>query len=319
MSSINFPVNSDVLVGMTTGDDAGVYRVSDELALIQTVDFFTPIVDDPYDFGRIAVANSLSDVYAMGGVPKTAMNIVAYPLEKLGQEPLREMLEGGAEALRNADTVLLGGHSVEDDELKYGLSVTGFVHPKKILTNQGLQLGDCLVLTKPLGTGIINTAIKGGLASTELIKTVTDLMATLNRQAATTMNKFKISACTDVTGFGLLGHLAEMISGTDIGVTIETEHVPILQEAFEFGSMGFVPVGAYKNRMYRKEMILASNDFSPVLRDILFDPQTSGGLLIGCNEKQAPKLVQRLHSDGVGQAAIIGFVDNRHKNKIQLQ
>ncbi len=318
MSSIDFPVNEDVLVGMGTADDAGVYRVSDDLALIQTVDFFTPIIDDPYDFGRIAVANSLSDVYAMGGSPKTAMNIVAYPLERLGQEPLREMLAGGAEALKSADTVLLGGHSVEDDELKYGLSVTGFVHPLEILTNQGLQPGDCLILTKPLGTGIINTAIKGGLASVELIRKVTDLMATLNRQAANTMKSFEISACTDVTGFGLLGHLAEMISDTGVGVTIKTGEVPVLEEAVEFGSMGLVPVGAHNNRIYRKEMILASDDFNPVMRDILFDPQTSGGLLIGCDEKLAPELVRRLRSDGAEEATIIGWVNEQLKNKIQL-
>lgn len=303
---------------MGTADDAGVYKISDDLALIQTVDFFTPIVDDPYDFGRIAVANSLSDVYAMGGIPKTAMNIVAYPLEKLGREPLREMLAGGAEALKSADTVLLGGHSVEDDELKYGLSVTGFVHPQKILTNQGLLPGDCLVLTKPLGTGIINTAIKGGLASEKLIRDVTDIMATLNRQAAAIMNSFNITACTDVTGFGLLGHLAEMISGSDVGVTIETAKVPVLSEAIEYGSMGFVPVGAHKNRMFRKDMIVAPDDFSPVMRDILFDPQTSGGLLIGCNEKQAQQLVQKMQSEGIRGAAIIGWVTEQNQRKIQL-
>ncbi len=303
---------------MATSDDAGVYRVSDELALIQTLDFFTPIVDNPYDFGRIAAANALSDVYAMGGVPKTAMNIVAYPLGKMGGEALREMLAGGAATLREADTVLLGGHSVEDEELKYGLSVTGFVHPKKILTNQGLRPGDCLVLTKPLGTGIINTAIKGGLASDATISRATELMATLNRKTAETMANFKVSACTDITGFGLLGHLAEMIRGTTTGVRIDTHKVPILAETYEFGSMGFVPVGAHKNREFRKDMILASADFDPVLRDILFDPQTSGGLLIGCTEKDALVLVQRLHDQGISEAAVIGYVTKDPNNTIQL-
>ena len=177
---------------------------------------------------------------------------------------------------READTVLLGGHSVEDEELKYGLSVTGFVHPKKILTNQGLRAGDCLVLTKPLGTGIINTAIKGGLASQKTIRLVTELMATLNRKAAEVMTEFTISACTDITGFGLLGHLAEMICGTGKGVTIESDKVPVLAEAYEFGSMGFVPVGAHKNREFRKNMVLAPAGFDPVLRDILFDPADFG-------------------------------------------
>jgi len=303
---------------MATSDDAGVYRVSDELALIQTLDFFTPVVDNPYDFGRIAAANALSDVYAMGGVPKTAMNIVAYPLETMGREALREMLAGGAATLREADTVLLGGHSVEDEELKYGLAVTGFVHPKKILTNQGLCIGDCLVLTKPLGTGIINTAIKGGLASKETIVRVTELMATLNRKAAEIIAGFTVSACTDVTGFGLLGHLAEMICGTGIGVKIESNKVPFLAEAYEFGSMGFVPVGAHKNREFRKNMVSASAGFDPVLRDILFDPQTSGGLLIGCAEKDAQALVRRLHDQGIIAAAVIGFVTEDINNTIQL-
>jgi selenide,water dikinase len=308
-----------VLVGMATSDDAGVYRVSDELALIQTLDFFTPIVDNPYDFGRIAAANALSDVYAMGGVPKTAMNIVAYPMSSMGREPLREMLAGGAATLAEANTVLLGGHSVEDEELKYGLSVTGFVHPAKILTNQGLRAGDCLVLTKPLGTGILNTAIKGGLASEATIRQVTELMATLNRKAADIMTEFAVSACTDVTGFGLLGHLAEMIAGTGKGVVIEANKVPVLAEAYAFGAMGFVPVGAHNNREFRKNMVLAAADFDPVLRDILYDPQTSGGLLIGCKENEAPALVQRLQNEGIETAAVIGFVTERLKNTIQLQ
>ncbi len=304
---------------MATSDDAGVYRVSDELALIQTLDFFTPIVDNPYDFGRIAAANALSDVYAMGGVPKTAMNIVAYPMDSMGREPLREMLAGGAATLADAETVLLGGHSVEDEELKYGLSVTGFVHPSKILTNQGLRAGDCLVLTKPLGTGIINTAIKGGLASEATIRQVTELMATLNRKAADIMTEFTVSACTDVTGFGLLGHIAEMIASTGKGVIIEANKVPVLAEAYAFGAMGFVPVGAHKNREFRKNMVLAAADFDPVLRDILYDPQTSGGLLIGCAEKDAPALVRRLRNEGIEAAAVIGFVTERLKNTIQLQ
>jgi len=305
-------------VGVATADDAGVYRVSDDLALIQTVDFFTPIVDDPYDFGRIAAANALSDVYAMGGTPKTAMNIVAYPIKSMGGEPLREMLAGGADTLREADTVLLGGHSVEDEELKYGLSITGFVHPAKILTNQGLSVGDCLVLTKPLGTGIINTAIKGGLASEKTIRRVTELMSTLNRQAAEIMTAFKVSACTDVTGFGLIGHIAEMIYGTGKGVTIESNNVPVLAEADEFGSMGLVPIGAHKNREFRKDMLLAPDDFNPVLRDIFFDPQTSGGLLIGCTEKEASALVRAMHDGGIEEAAVIGSVTENKNSMIQL-
>ncbi len=318
MDGIAFPTDSNVMIGMATADDAGVYRVSDDLALIQTLDFFSPIVDNPYDFGRIAAANALSDVYAMGGTPKTAMNIVAYPLETLGYEPLREMLAGGAATLRDAETVLLGGHSVEDEEMKYGLSVTGFVHPEKIIANQGLRVGDCLVLTKPLGTGIINTAIKGGLASEDTIFRVTELMATLNRKAAEIMSGFAVSACTDITGFGLLGHLAEMICNTGKGVTIESRTVPVLTEAYEFASIGFVPVGSHKNREFRKNMILAHPDFDPILRDILFDPQTAGGLLIGCSEKEAHRMVERMKNEGIQDAAVIGFVTEKVANAIQL-
>lgn len=315
---IDFPTNDKVLVGMGTADDAGVYLVSDELALIQTLDFFTPIVDNPYDFGRIAAANALSDVYAMGGIPKTAMNIVAYPLTSMGLEPLREMLAGGAATLRQADTVLLGGHSVADEELKYGLSVTGFVHPKKILSNQGLRPGDYLILTKPLGTGIINTAIKGGLAADNTILRVTELMATLNRKAAEILPAYQISACTDITGFGLLGHLAEMICGTGTGVTIESDKVPVLDGAYDFAAMGLVPVGAHKNREFRKDIVHEPAAFDPVLRDILYDPQTSGGLLFGCPEKEAASLVQRLHNEGIGEASIIGVVNNALSETIQL-
>jgi len=308
-----------VLVGTATADDAGVYRLSDELAIIQTVDFFTPIVDDPFDFGRIAAANALSDVYAMGGVPKTAMNIVAFPIKSMGREVLREMLAGGIAKLKEAETVLLGGHSIEDDDVKYGLAVTGFVHPQQIRANQGLVPGDCLILTKPLGTGIINTAIKAGLASKQTIRKVTEQMAALNRAAAEAMGAFKVSACTDVTGFGLLGHMAEMINSTNTAVTVHARKVPVLSEAYQFAAMGLVPAGAYKNRNFRQDMIEAPANFDPILRDILFDPQTSGGLLIGCGEAEAVKLVSRLHDLGVAEAAIIGHVEEKSVATIIIQ
>lgn len=316
---MDFPTNENVLVGLGTADDAGVYKVSDDLALIQTLDFFTPIVDDPYDFGRIAAANALSDVYAMGGTPKTAMNIVAYPMQTLGKDALREMLAGGGATLREAGAVLLGGHSVEDEELKYGLSVTGFIHPDKILTNQGLNPGDCLVLTKPLGTGIVNTAIKGGLASDETCRKITGIMATLNRRAAEVISAFTVSACTDITGFGLLGHVAEMIVGTSVGVKIHSRRVPVISEAVEFASMGFVPLGAHNNREYRQDLIISEQGFDPVMRDIFFDPQTSGGLLVGCREDDVDTLVQRLRDSGVEEAAVIGHVTEDSGNKIELQ
>ena len=297
-----------MLIGAESADDAGVYRISEDLALIQTLDFFPPVVDDPYDFGRIAAANALSDVYAMGGTPKTAMNIVAFPAQSMAVEVLRDILAGGIDILREAETVLLGGHSIVDEELKYGLSVTGFVHPRRVLANRGLLPGDCLVLTKPLGVGIVNTAVKGGLAEEETIRRVTTQMATLNRDAARVMADFAVSACTDVTGFGLLGHLAEMIAGTATRVRIDAGAVPVLPEARDFAAIGLVPAGAYKNREYRRSMVDMAEDFDPLLRDILFDPQTSGGLLIGLAEKQAPALVARLREAGVEAAAIVGQV-----------
>jgi selenide,water dikinase len=298
-----------VLISSATADDAGVYQVSPDLALVQTVDFFTPVVDDPYDFGRIAAANALSDVYAMGGTPKMAMNIVAYPMAKLGALVLRSILAGGADKLREAGAVLLGGHSIEDDELKFGMAVTGFVHPAKIWANQGLKPGDQLILTKSLGTGIINTAIKGGLAKPETVKSLTEQMAELNKNAAEVLRDFPISACTDVTGFGLIGHLCEMIADTGRRVTLDSGAVPILPEAREFAAMGLVPAGAHNNRKFRENMVSLASGFDPVVRDILYDPQTSGGLLFGCAEQIAPALRRRLADCGV-LAAVIGQVES---------
>lgn len=319
MSGLAIPTDENVLIGTATADDAGVYKISDDLALIQTVDFFTPIVDDPYDFGRIAAANSLSDVYAMGGIPKTALNIVAFPINTLDGEILRAILAGGLEKLREAQTVLLGGHSIVDDEMKYGMAITGFVHPKKFLANQGLRPGDCLILTKPLGTGIISTATKGGLVTEQTIRRVTALMATLNRYAAEIMADYPVSACTDITGFGLLGHLAEMISGTGMGVVVDSGAVPVIPEAYEFAAMGMVPAAAHKNRLFRRQMVAADADFDPILRDILFDPQTSGGLLIGCAEKDALTLHHRLLEEGVADARIIGYAIHSKEEKIYLK
>ncbi len=303
---------------MGTADDAGVYRISDDLALIQTVDFFTPIVDDPYDFGRIAAANALSDVYAMGGIPKTAMNLVAFPLGSMDMAVLKNILAGGIRILEESGTVLLGGHSVEDDELKYGLSVTGFVHPDRILANQGLKPGDRLILTKPLGTGVMNTAVKAGLASRGQIEEITELMATLNQDAAKVMTRFPISACTDITGFGLLGHLAEMVSGTPAAVRIVSDQVPLIAGALSFAEMGLVPGGAFRNRQFRSPMVSLADHIRPALRDLLFDPQTSGGLLMGCPEKQARDLVAALHDRGVFSACVIGEVSDRESGKIEV-
>jgi selenide,water dikinase len=297
-------------------DDAGIYKISDDLALIQTVDFFTPIVDDPYWFGQIAAANALSDVYAMGGTPKTAMNLVAFPVKQMDISVLRQIIQGGIDKLTEAGVVLIGGHSIEDKELKYGLSVTGIVRPAKVLTKKNLRPKDRLVLTKPLGTGIVNTAIKAGMASADLTDKATRLMASLNRDAADIMSRFDVHACTDVTGFGLIGHLAEMVCGSGMSVRIFSDQVPMIPEALEFAAMGLIPAGAYKNREFRESMINFDDTVGRSRQDILVDPQTSGGLLIGIGIDHANMLVKALKDAGVGDTAEIGEVLKDPEEKI---
>jgi len=312
---MTFPTDENVIVGLDRADDAGVYKISEDCALIQTVDFFTPVVDDPYWFGQIAAANALSDVYAMGGTPKTAMNLVAFPASEMDLAVLREIIKGGIDKLKEAGVVLVGGHSVEDKEIKYGLSVTGTIHPLRVLTKKNLRKGDRLVLTKALGTGIVNTAIKGGTASAALVESVTRLMATLNRDAAMVMADFDVGACTDVTGFGFIGHLAEMVIGSGMGVRIFSRQVPIIKEAMEFAAMGFIPGGAHKNRQFRESMIILPDTIERSLMDILADPQTSGGLLISVRGNQADELVSSLKDKGVGDAAVVGEIpgDDLHE------
>jgi len=319
LCGLEFPTDSNVIVGLETADDAGVYKVSDDLAIIQTVDFFTPIVDDPYAFGQIAAANALSDVYAMGGVPKTAMNLVAFPLKDMDLSVLRQIIQGGLDKLREAGVVLVGGHSVEDKELKYGLSVTGFIHPDRVLTKKNLQVGDRLILTKPLGTGIINTAIKGGLASKEITDTVTRLMAALNKDAAEIMQDYPVHACTDITGFGFLGHLAEMVVNSGAGIRIQANRVPILPQTLNYAGMGLVPAGAHKNREFFERHVDFAIGVDILIQDILFDPQTSGGLLICVEGNRADDLLQALRQKGIHDAAIVGQVVPEPKERIVVQ
>ena len=282
------------------------------------MDFFTPIVDDPYWFGQIAAANALSDVYAMGGTPRTAMNLVAFPVQTLDLSVLRRIVQGGIDKLVEAGVVLVGGHSIEDKELKYGLSITGLVHPARVLTKGNLRAGDRLVLTKPLGTGIVNTAVKAGMASPDLTETVTVLMAALNKTAAEIMATFEVHACTDVTGFGLLGHLAEMVVGSGRSAKIFCGRVPVIPEALAFADMGLIPAGAYKNREFRENVIDASADIERRRLDVLFDPQTSGGLLIAVPASQADALVQALRKGGIAQAALIGEIHDDPAEMIRL-
>jgi selenide,water dikinase len=313
-----FPSDENVIIGLDRADDAGVYQIADDLALIQTVDFFTPIVDDPYWFGQIAAANALSDVYAMGGTPKTAMNLVAFPAKQMDLEILRQIIQGGIDKLREAEVVLIGGHSVEDKEIKYGLSVTGVIHPARVFVKKNLRTGDHLVLTKSIGTGIVNTAIKSNMASAKLTDRVTRLMAALNRDAAGIMADFNISACTDVTGFGLLGHLAEMVCGSGTSVRVDSGQVPVIAEALEFSSIGIIPAGAHKNREFREEMIAFAETVPRALQDVLFDPQTSGGLLISVSENQADALVAALKNMGISDAAQIGEIIGGPEEQIRV-
>jgi selenide,water dikinase len=315
---MQFPTNEHVIVGLDKADDAGVYKITDDLAMIQTVDFFTPVVDDPYSFGQIAAANALSDIYAMGGTPKTAMNLVAFPAKDMDIAILREIIQGGMDKMVEAGVVLVGGHSVEDKELKYGLSVTGFAHPDRILTKKGIRLGDSLVLTKPLGTGIINTAIKADLASKEIIEIVTRLMATLNRQAADIMKDYPVHACTDITGFGLLGHLTEMIVGSQYGIRVRADTIPILPEALDYAGMGLVPGGAFNNRAFYAPGVEIAPSVDPFVQDVLFDPQTSGGLLISVEGDSTKGLIRNLKEKGIHEATMIGEVVSKPKQMIEV-
>ena len=279
LRSLDLPQDPRLLVGLATGDDAGVYKIRDDIALIFTIDFITPVVDDPRLFGQIAAANALSDVYAMGGDPVTAMNVVCFPACKLGIEVLQAILEGGLSKLKEAEVLLVGGHSVDDLELKYGLSVTGVVHPDKVVTNSGARPGDILFLTKPLGLGILATAVKGGLAGPAEMEKAGQIMTTLNREASLRMRERDVHACTDVTGFGLAGHGLEMARASGVVLEIEMDRLPIMEDALEYASMGLIPAMAYDNReCYGTAVELVAEPGNTEI--FLYDPQTSGGLLI---------------------------------------
>ena len=296
----------DLLVGTDTSDDAAVYRVSDDLALIQTLDFFTPVADDPYDFGQIAAANALSDVYAMGGTPKTALNIVAFPKD-MDVEILGEILRGGADKVMEAGAVLAGGHTIQDDTPKYGLSVTGFVDPRKFWK----------ILTKALGAGIVNTAIKADLVTEGARKAVLASMKKLNRDACEVFKEFEVHACTDVTGFGLGGHATEMAVASDRTVVIDTEKLPVLPDVEEFASMGLIPGGAYRNREFAEKTGVKS--VAELWReDLVFDPQTSGGLLAAVPERDVPEIMKRLDAAGL-QAGVIGEVVDRREWTLEIR
>ncbi len=304
----------ELLVGRETSDDAGVYKLTDSIALIQTIDYFTPVVDDPYMFGQIAAANALSDVYAMGGIPKTALNMVGYPVKKLGGEILAEILRGGSDKIKEAGAILVGGHSIDDQEPKYGLSVTGIVHPNKFWRNVGAEPGQVLVLTKPIGVGILTTGIKQGAVTPEQEKIVTETMAMLNKKAAEVLSRFSPSAVTDVTGFGLLGHGSEMASGSNVTLVIEYDKVPILDGALKLAQDGIVPGGSKSNHKWLEKDVEYHN-IAPEEQIILCDAITSGGLLIAINPSDAEKYVKSMKDEG-HDSWIIGEVTDKQDKLI---
>lgn len=311
-----FASDPNLIAGMERAEDAGVYKLTEELAIIQTVDFFPPIVDDPYTFGQIATANALSDIYAMGGNPLTALNIVCFPQKTMDFSILREILTGGLDKMHEAGVILVGGHTIEDPELKYGLAVTGTIHPAKVIRNSGARAGDRLILTKPLGTGIISTAIKRGIADEDTVSKITKSMTALNRKAAALMQDVEVNACTDITGFGLLGHAAEMIVETDVGIVFQSSAIPFFPAARELAEMGMIPGGTQRNREYREHMVDIDKQIPDYLVDILFDPQTSGGLLISVPEGKAARLLQMMLREGVNEAAIIGEIAAEPRGRI---
>ena len=308
-----------MLVGLERPDDAGVYRLSEDTALVQTVDYFTPVVDDPRTFGRIAAANALSDVWAMGGRPVCAMNVVCFPSKEMEIEVLQEILAGGLDAMREAECALVGGHSVEAPELKYGLSVTGVVHPERILTSAGARPGDRLVLTKPLGTGVIATAIKGGLAEEESAAAAARSMTALNRRAAELMLEHGARACTDVTGFGLLGHASEMVASGEAGLVIESNALPLLPGAATLAEAGLLPGGLNRNREFYSCRAEIGEEVPTAIADLLHDPQTSGGLLIALAPAAAEGLIEALRAEGNEHAAVIGEFVTEHRGKVVVR
>jgi selenide,water dikinase len=297
-----------MLVGTETADDAGVYRLRPDLAIVNTVDFFTPIVDDPYLFGQISATNSLSDVYAMGGDPKTCMNIVCFPKGKMDMSILGEILKGGADKVKETDAVIIGGHSIIDDEIKYGMAVTGVIHPDKIFRNVGVQEGDVLILTKPLGTGIVTTALKRGKASEESVQEAVTSMTTLNAAASFVARKHPVHAVSDVTGFGVLGHAQEMASGS--GVT--------LKSAVRLAEKGYITGGCKRNKDYLDDKLVIEKSVSEGLAEVSLDPQTSGGLLIAIGKKHSGKLIEDLHAAGVTAACAIGYATSQQKPWVRL-
>ena len=306
-----------LLVGYDKSDDASVYAVSDDLAIVQTTDFFPPIVDDPFMYGQIAATNALSDVYAMGGEPKLALNIMCIP-EKMEKYVVQEILRGGYAKAYEAGAIITGGHTIHGAEPIYGLAVTGFVHPQKLWTNSGAQPGDVLILTKPLGVGILTTSAKADMVEAKVMERIYKQMSTLNKYAHDVLVNYTVHACTDVTGFALLGHSLEMAQGSGATIHINTEAVPYHREAFDLADMGFIPAGAYRNREFAQASVKVVGNVSRPLQDICYDPQTSGGLLAAVPENEAESCLEALR-EVVPEARIIGYVTEKQDQYIYLE
>ena len=307
----------NLLVGFDKSDDASVYKISDELALVQTVDFFPPIADDPYLFGQIAATIALSDVYAMGGEPKLALNILCLP-ESMTREMVQELLRGGYDKAYEAGAIITGGHTIHGAEPIYGLAVSGFVHPRRVLTNSGAKPGDVLLLTKPLGVGVLTTAAKAGLAEPAVMDRIYRQMAALNRTARDSMVNFRGHCCTDVTGCARRGHGFEMAQGSGCTVHIQSGNVPFHPEAWDLAAMGLIPAGAYRNRDYAEKGVTVRGNVSRTMQDLLYDPQTSGGLLMAVDPADAEACLRELR-DSIPAAAQVGYVTERQDNWLILE
>lgn len=314
-----FRTHSDpwLLVGYDKSDDASVYLLDENTALVQTTDFFPPIVDDPFLYGQIAAANAISDVYAMGGEPKLALNILCLP-ESMTREMVQELLRGGYDKAYEAGAIITGGHTIHGAEPIYGLAVSGFVHPKRVLTNSGAKPGDVLLLTKPLGVGVLTTAAKAGLAEPAVMDRIYRQMAALNRTARDIMVKYRVHSCTDVTGFALLGHGFEMAQGSGCTVHIQSGNVPFHPEAWDLAAMGLIPAGAYRNRDFAQKSVTVRGDVSRTMQDLLYDPQTSGGLLMAVDPADAEACLRELR-DAIPAAAQVGYVTEKEENWLILE
>ncbi len=308
----------DLIVGMETSDDAGVFRLQEDLAIVNTVDFFTPIVDDPYTYGQISATNSLSDVYAMGGIPKTAMNIVCFPQTGIDKEVLADILRGGVDKAHEAGVVVVGGHSVTDDEIKYGMAVTGVIDPRRVIRNVGACAGDMLILSKPLGTGIISTALKREHLDNQGYEAAVRSMSTLNESASRVMLKYGVHACTDITGYSLLGHAYEMAVGSGVTLRFEAQALPLLPEVLELAQKGYLTGGGKRNRSYLDGKVQVSPEVEKDLEEVAFDPQTSGGLLIAVAQEEGEALLSELKKEGLDAATLNGQVEPQGELSVEL-